>query len=140
MSLVTLFLQYLVEGVGIKPIESNVERLVIESQTNENSFTMEEPETPKSDGSKITSSTPAAKRQKWSQQNDIDTDILKHIESVDTVLHQKPMEKERDEIVLFCNSLVPKLRSLAIKTFRQLKIKIEQLIFNIIYDELLHIS
>ena len=108
-------MQYLVEGgVGIKPTESNVERLVIESQTNENSFTMEEPETPKSDGSEITSSTPA-KRQKRSQQNDIDTEILKHIESVKTVLHQKPMEKERDEIVFFCDSLVPLLRRLRTK-------------------------
>ena len=35
--------------------------------------------------------------------------ILKHIKDVNDALNEKPAEKDRDEVVLYCDSIVPQL-------------------------------
>ena len=151
---------FLVEGgVGNAQTESNIENLVTENQNiSENGI--EEPMrpndnaevfigTPTTKKQKLSnerignekeafSTTPTTKKQKTSNQkigNDVETEILKHIESVNDALKETPSEKDRDEVVLFCEGLVPQLRSLPIKKFRRLKIDIERLVFDTIYDE-----
>ena len=42
---------------------------------------------------------------------------------------------EKSEAALFCDSLVPQLQSLPEREFRRTRIKIEQLIFEVMYGE-----
>ena len=65
----------------------------------------------------------------------VENEILKHIKDVNDALNEKTSEKDTDEVALYCNSIVPQLRSLPIKKFRKLKMEIDQLIFQSIYDE-----
>ena len=65
--------------------------------------------------------TPVAKKQKVSKNVNIETGILKHIENVSNSLNDKPSEKDPDEVVLFCESLIPQLRGLDTRKFREVK-------------------
>ena len=151
---------FLVEGgVGNAQTESNIEYLVTETR-NVSENGIEEPMTP-NDNAEVVIATPATKKQKISNEriasekeafsstpkakkqkmpnqkigNDVETEILKHIESVNDALKENPSEKDRDEVVLFCDGLVPQLRSLPTRKFRRLKLDIERLVFDTIYDE-----
>ena len=43
--------------------------------------------------------------------------------------------QKKSEAASFCNSLIPQLESLPQKEFRQMRIKIEQLIFEVMYGD-----
>ena len=144
---------FLVEGgVSNSKTESNVESVIEEHHVAEEplspseSFVLIEPTAKKqklssatSDGRKETFNetsayrTPRTEEQK--AKKSVENEILKHIKDVNDALNEKPSEKDIDEVVLYCNSIVPQLRSLPIKKFRQLKLEIDRLIFQKIYDE-----
>ena len=64
-----------------------------------------------------------------------ENELLKHIKDVNDALNEKPAEKDRDEVVLYYDSIVPQLRSLPVKKCQRLKMDIDRLIFQKIYDE-----
>ena len=85
------------------------------------SFVLVEP-TAKKQRKETVNGTPVAKSLKIDEQKlckGVESDILKHIKDVNDALNEKSPEK--DEVVLHCESIVPQLRSLQIKKFRQLK-------------------
>ena len=145
---------FLVEGgVSNSKTESNVECLVEEHHnaveeplSPSESFVLIEPtakkqklSSPNSDGHKETfKEAPANRMPKIEDEKPrkgVENEILKHIKDVNDALNEKTSEKDTDEVALYCNSIVPQLRSLPIKKFRKLKMEIDQLIFQSIYDE-----
>ncbi len=148
---------FLIEGgVGNAQTESNVESLVEENRNAtqdalQDTLVVNEKEVASTPAKKQRISDPKLGSQKESQKEgespsstsrcqktrapDIENEILKHMKSVDDALNEKSPEIDKDEVVLFSESLVPQLRNLPIKKFRLLKMDIEKLIYHAIYDE-----
>ena len=63
----------------------------------------------------------------------LESELRQQIASVNECLKETPQKKS--EAALFCESLIPQLESLPEKEFQRRRIKIEQLIFEVMYGD-----
>ena len=126
---------YLVEGVGNQPTESNLENTVRECQA------------PPSAEYKYVEETslleplcqaPVTKKPRFStskklSEPSLESELRQQIASINEYLKETPQKKS--EAALFCDSLIPQLESIPEKEFRRTRIKIEQLIFEVMYGD-----
>ena len=126
---------HLVEGVSNQPTESNLENMVRECQgppsaeykdVDKTSFLEPFCQTPVTKKPRLSSS-------KKLREPSLVSELRQQIASVNECLKETPQKKS--EAALFCDSLVPQLESLPEKEFRRTRIKIEQLIFEVMYGD-----
>ena len=126
---------YLVEGVGNQPTERNLENKVKESQAPPSA---EYKDTDEKSLLKPLCQAPVTKRPRLSSSKkltepSLESELRQQIASVNKCLKDTPQKKS--EAALFCDSLISQLESLAEKEFRGTRIKIEQLIFEVMYGD-----
>ena len=126
---------YLVERVGNQPTESNLENTVRESQAPPSAEYKDADETSLLEPlcqAPVTKKPRLSTSKKFTEPS-LESELRQQIASVNECL--KETSQKKSEAALFCDSLIPQLESLPEKEFRRMKIKIEQLIFKVMYGD-----